>query len=233
MSAPAHSLDSAGPPRRARAPAREHAARVRACARARRDDTRARLRRHQGRRRRGEPRSFAQSGLHARPRGRWLEGTGPAIWHSAYAELQRYDVGRMKPGTAYAKHFPQQNPSTGRACRGSPSVRARAKGRQRKRPLQHRNQALAAASRGDTCPRSFRACAPRCDQSEGMERRVTIQSFDWRTLKVVQKEAPDIPTVYLTAQDRNLRTTSRSGQPVAVDRRVSTRVSSASRSRGW
>jgi glycerophosphoryl diester phosphodiesterase len=33
----------------------------------------------------------------------------------------------------------------------------------------------------------------------GMERRVTIQSFDWRTLQIVQKEAPSIPTVYLTA----------------------------------
>jgi glycerophosphoryl diester phosphodiesterase len=33
----------------------------------------------------------------------------------------------------------------------------------------------------------------------GMERRVTIQSFDWRTLQVVQREAPGIPTAYLTS----------------------------------
>ena len=33
-----------------------------------------------------------------------------------------------------------------------------------------------------------------------MEGRVTIQSFDWRTLKVVQQEAPEIATAYLTAQ---------------------------------
>jgi glycerophosphoryl diester phosphodiesterase len=38
----------------------------------------------------------------------------------------------------------------------------------------------------------------------GMERRVTIQSFDWRTLQIVQKEAPAIPTVYLTAQQKFL-----------------------------
>jgi glycerophosphoryl diester phosphodiesterase len=30
--------------------------------------------------------------------------------------------------------------------------------------------------------------------------RVTIQSFDWRTLQLVQKLAPTIPTVYLTVQ---------------------------------
>ena len=33
-----------------------------------------------------------------------------------------------------------------------------------------------------------------------MKRRTSIQSFDWATLKVVQAEAPEIPTVYLTAQ---------------------------------
>jgi glycerophosphoryl diester phosphodiesterase len=34
----------------------------------------------------------------------------------------------------------------------------------------------------------------------GMEKRSTIQSFDWRTLKVVQRIAPEIPTVCLTSQ---------------------------------
>jgi glycerophosphoryl diester phosphodiesterase len=32
-----------------------------------------------------------------------------------------------------------------------------------------------------------------------MERRLMIQSFDWRTLQVVQKEAPEIRTMYLTS----------------------------------
>jgi glycerophosphoryl diester phosphodiesterase len=34
----------------------------------------------------------------------------------------------------------------------------------------------------------------------GMAARSQIQSFDWRTLQVVQAIAPEIPTVYLTAQ---------------------------------
>jgi len=37
-----------------------------------------------------------------------------------------------------------------------------------------------------------------------MESRVSIQSFDWRTLQVVKKIAPEIPTVYLSAQQRSL-----------------------------
>jgi len=35
---------------------------------------------------------------------------------------------------------------------------------------------------------------------EKFEERVMVQSFDWRTLLLVQKRAPAIPTVYLTAQ---------------------------------
>ncbi|CAN0506363.1 unnamed protein product, partial [Scytosiphon promiscuus] len=35
---------------------------------------------------------------------------------------------------------------------------------------------------------------------QSFEDRVTIQSFDWRTLQLVQTKAPAIETVYLTAQ---------------------------------
>jgi len=34
----------------------------------------------------------------------------------------------------------------------------------------------------------------------GLADRATVQSFDWRTLQVVQREAPEIATVYLTAR---------------------------------
>ncbi len=35
-------------------------------------------------------------------------------------------------------------------------------------------------------------------RNAGAQRRATIQSFDFRTLKVVEREAPEIGTVYLT-----------------------------------
>ena len=49
-------------------------------------------------------------------------------------------------------------------------------------------------------PGEFARAFIRLIRKEKMERRVTIQSFDWRTLKVVQHEAPEITTAYLTAQ---------------------------------
>jgi glycerophosphoryl diester phosphodiesterase len=36
----------------------------------------------------------------------------------------------------------------------------------------------------------------------GMSERVMIQSFDWRTLELVQRLAPGMRTVYLTVQSR-------------------------------
>ena len=42
---------------------------------------------------------------------------GPAIRSLTLAEVQRYDVGRLKPGTAYAASFPEQQPVTARAFR--------------------------------------------------------------------------------------------------------------------
>jgi glycerophosphoryl diester phosphodiesterase len=39
-----------------------------------------------------------------------------------------------------------------------------------------------------------------------MESRVSIQSFDWRTLKMVQALRPDIPTVCLSARLQNFNT---------------------------
>jgi glycerophosphoryl diester phosphodiesterase len=48
-------------------------------------------------------------------------------------------------------------------------------------------------------------------RAAGAEARVSVQSFDWRTLRVVEREAPGIPTVYLTGRRRD-----RGSQPKAV-----------------
>jgi glycerophosphoryl diester phosphodiesterase len=47
------------------------------------------------------------------PGGKWLEKSGPAIRSLTYAELQRYDVGRLNPSNAYAQRWPEQKPADG------------------------------------------------------------------------------------------------------------------------
>ena len=42
------------------------------------------------------------------PDGKWLDKPGPEISALTFEELQQYDVGRIKPGTDYARQFPEQ-----------------------------------------------------------------------------------------------------------------------------
>ena len=47
------------------------------------------------------------------PDGQWLDKPGPTIRDLTFDELQKYDVGRIKPGTKYAQDFPDQQPADG------------------------------------------------------------------------------------------------------------------------
>jgi glycerophosphoryl diester phosphodiesterase len=60
-------------------------------------------------------------------------------------------------------------------------------------------------------PQAFVAKLLGLIDAEGISDRVMIQSFDWRTLQLIQQRAPKIPTVYLTLQRG-------SSQNVALDK---------------
>jgi len=47
------------------------------------------------------------------PQGEWLSRPGPAIKDLTLAKLKTYDVGRLKPGTRYARRYPEQQPVDG------------------------------------------------------------------------------------------------------------------------
>ena len=137
--------------------------------------------------------------------GRFLEARGPALRSLAFAELQRFDVGRLKPGSRYAANHPAQQPIDGTRMPRLADLFAlvRASGNVGVRfNIETKVSPLAPA---DTAPPEVMARALIAAVREGgMSARTTIQSFDWRTLQVVQKEAPEIPTVYLSAQQRFL-----------------------------
>ncbi len=133
--------------------------------------------------------------------GKWLEAPGPAIHALEFTELQRYDVGRIRPGTAYAGRFPRQQPVDGARIPGLAEVFAlvRKSGNGTERlNIETKISPLDPAQ--TAAPDVFARALIAAIRSAGMQDRATIQSFDWRTLAVVQKAAPEIPTVYLTAQ---------------------------------
>jgi glycerophosphoryl diester phosphodiesterase len=132
--------------------------------------------------------------------GRWLEGAGPAIRELTYEELQRYDVGRIRPGTPYAQRFARQQALDGTRIPRLADLFALVRERGDARARFNIETKLSPHASGETAPPEVLAQALiEVVRKAGMEARVTIQSFDWRTLQVVQKEAPAIPTVYLTA----------------------------------
>lgn len=146
--------------------------------------------------------------------GRFLEGRGPAIRSLTWAELQTYDVGRLKPGTAYAANYPDQQALDGtripRLADLFDMVKDNAKVRfaiETKLDPGKPDETLA--------PEPFARAVVDAIRRAGMAGRSQVLSFDWRTLQVVQQVAPEIPTVYLSIQRRmdNIRAANPAGSP--------------------
>ena len=132
----------------------------------------------------------------ARLDGKWVKAPAPTIFSLSFDELQRYDVGRIRPGSEYADRFPHQEPLDGTriprlselfALAGKTKVRFNI---ETKLVPTHPDETLG--------PEAFARALIGEIRKAGVERRTTIQSFDYRTLKIVEREAPEIGTVYLT-----------------------------------
>ena len=133
------------------------------------------------------------------PDGKWLDARGPAIHDLTFPELQQYDVGRLKPGTEYARAFPEQQPVDGTRIPRLADLFDLVK--------RSGNSTVGFDCETKISPHEPAATLPPEEfarkaiveiRKAGMERRTMVQSFDWRTLQVIQKEAPEIRTMYLT-----------------------------------
>jgi glycerophosphoryl diester phosphodiesterase len=137
------------------------------------------------------------------PDGRFLEGRGPPIRQLTFDEVQRHDVGRIKPGTRYASQFPQQQPIDGARIPRLADLFAlvRKSGNEQVR-FAIETKVTPFNAEETAAPEAFARAVIAAIREGGMARRASILSFDWRTLAVVQKEAPEIGTVYITAQQQ-------------------------------
>jgi glycerophosphoryl diester phosphodiesterase len=134
------------------------------------------------------------------PDGQWVNAPAPTIFSLSYEELRRYDVGRLRPGSEYARRFPSQKPVDGtRIPRlaelfsiAPPSIRFNI---ETKLVVEAPDETLA--------PEPFARAVIAEVRKAGVAARTTIQSFDWRALKIVEREAPEISTAYLTSGERS------------------------------
>jgi glycerophosphoryl diester phosphodiesterase len=135
------------------------------------------------------------------PDGNFLREPGPAIRSLTFSELQLYDVGRIQPDTAYAARFRNQ--------RGADNVRipaltevfelAKRKGADH---VRFNIETKIAPDSGDDTPdpESFAMMVAKTVREADLASRVSVQSFDWRTLKAMQKIAPEIERVCITIE---------------------------------
>ena len=134
--------------------------------------------------------------------GRFIEQR-PAIHSLTWAQLQAYDVGRLKPGTEYARQFPEQRPVDGTRIPRLADLFDLVKRSGDDKVRFDIETKLDPAKPAETPdPEAFARALVAEIRKAGMAGRSVIQSFDWRTLQVVQKIAPEIPTAYLTVQRR-------------------------------
>ncbi len=134
-------------------------------------------------------------------RGDYVAAPGTPFVKLRLDEVKTYDVGQIRPDSAYARQFPDQHTVPGTRIptlkelfalvrkSGNTSVRFNI---ETKIDPNHPDQS--------PDPQRFVALLLAVIETEGFSDRVMIQSFDWRPLLLVQQQAPKIPTVYLTLQ---------------------------------
>ncbi|MDH6593569.1 glycerophosphoryl diester phosphodiesterase [Variovorax sp. TBS-050B] len=135
--------------------------------------------------------------------GAWLAPkSGPAIRALTLAQLQRYDVGRLDPASNYGKQFALQIPRDGERIPTLAAlfeqVRARGAGAE---TVRFNIETKIDPTRPDetAAPEPMvRALLAEIDKAQ-MGGRVSIQSFDWRTLALVGQLAPQLPRAYLSS----------------------------------
>ncbi len=149
------------------------------------------------------------------PDGQFLPGPGPAIADLSFAELEHYDVGRINPASAYRQAFPGQQAVDGEriprladvfalvAASGNSSVR-----------FNIETKIEPTDPDGTVPPDRFVLALLSAIRGADMEARVTVQSFDWRTLVLLGKLAPEVALVALTDEQPD-EDTMEAGRPGA------------------
>ena len=135
--------------------------------------------------------------------GQWLAARGPLIRSLTFEQLQAYDIGRIRPDTPYASSFPRQQPRDGTHMPPLASLFELVKARGAKVRFNIETKIDPTRQDDTVDPTTMTTALLQVVRDAGMADRVSIQSFDWRTLRLVQKLAPAIPTVCLTVQTAN------------------------------
>jgi glycerophosphoryl diester phosphodiesterase len=135
------------------------------------------------------------------PDGAFLTGKGSAIRSLTLAELKRYDVGRLKPGTGYGASLPEQRVVDGATIPKLAEVFdlvRRAKADHVRFNIETKITPESGAEVAD--PETFAKAVVHEVRQAAMQARVSVQSFDWRTLAAIKRIALEIELSCITVE---------------------------------
>lgn len=128
--------------------------------------------------------------------GAWLRGRGPRFVALDHASLGGLDVGRIRPGSAYARGFPHQAPNDGACIPTLTDVLAISPN------LSWTIEIKTSPSRPRLThsPEVIAAAIVEVADEAGATERTTVQSFDWRAPAYLQRVRPDVSVAWLTTR---------------------------------
>jgi glycerophosphoryl diester phosphodiesterase len=135
--------------------------------------------------------------------GRFLAHEGPRIRELTLAALREYDIGRMNPASKYAQQFPQQQPSDGERVPTLAELFDLVKSSGNGVRLNLETKLTPEEPDNTPPPDAFARQVVDAVHAAGLDDRVTIQSFDWRTLVAVKRLAPALRTACLTIETQS------------------------------
>ena len=131
--------------------------------------------------------------------GQWL--AAPVLVNElTIALVQAHDVGRINPASEYSKRFGTQTAIDGTRMPTLTQLFERVKTLKSEVHFNIETKISPEKPSETVSPEIFAAKLLEVITAHGMQNRVIVQSFDWRTLAIVQKNAPAVRTAYLTAQ---------------------------------
>ncbi len=149
------------------------------------------------------------------PDDAWIASPSPLVRELSLAALKRYDVGAINPATTYAKAFPQQEAMPGLRMPTLREIVALTQTQGDTRVRFNIETKISPLWPGETVdPETFAQLLIAEIRRLGIATRTSIQSFDWRTLSVVAREAPEIARVYLSIEQGR-------GETIGKDKGVS------------
>jgi glycerophosphoryl diester phosphodiesterase len=146
------------------------------------------------------------------PDGKYVASPGTPFVRLTLEEVKQFDVGQIRPGSRYAAQFPDQRavPQTRIPTLKEVIDLVRKSGDRHVR-LNIETKIDPGHPQESPGPDRFVELLLDLLRAEEFESRVMVQSFDWRTLQLVQRLAAGMPTVYLTVQSGSAPTVTLDG----------------------